>query len=77
MTSWVTLSRASPRNPFRSPGRIQPGRRPARTAADGAVGYSARAGTDAAPVRARTSWRVRSASARHHASVPRCSATSR
>jgi hypothetical protein len=25
MTSWVTLSRARPRNPFRSPGRIQRG----------------------------------------------------
>ena len=30
MTSWVTLSRARPRNPFRSPARIQRGRELAR-----------------------------------------------
>ena len=35
MTSWVTLSRARPRNPFRSPEAIQARRRSARSAVGG------------------------------------------
>src|SRR2546427_182572 len=38
MTSWVTLSRASPRNPLRSPEAIQAWRRSARSAVGGPLG---------------------------------------